>query len=174
VSPRGIRREPGRLHPHLPVQRSELDRLRDVIRRHRPRPRQVRNRPPHFQDPIIRPRAQPQVVHGKLQQLHRRHEHELRRKGHRTRRPGDGHPPFLQRLPQRLQNVPLELRQLVQEQHAMMRQRNLTRRGIDVAPVVCRSACEGKPQNKPLLSEVGAKAPEDDANNVQFLRTACE
>jgi hypothetical protein len=44
--------------------------------------------------------------------IHGRNQHELRGERHRPRRPRDGHPPFFQGLPQRLQHVAFKLRQL--------------------------------------------------------------
>ena len=65
--------------------------------------------------------------------IHRRQQHELRGKRHRARRAGNGDAAFLQRLAQRLQNAALELRQFVQEQNAVVRERDFTRGRIDVA-----------------------------------------
>jgi len=42
---------------------------------------------------------------------------------------GDGHAAGLERLPQRLEGSAVELRQLVEKQHALMGQRNLARPG---------------------------------------------
>ena len=55
--------------PPIPIQRPVLNRLRQVLRADRLRRRQVRYRPTHFQDPIIRPRTQAQPVNCHLHQL---------------------------------------------------------------------------------------------------------
>ena len=56
--------------------------------------------------------------------VHCRHQHEFRREGHAAGRPGNGGAPLLQRLAHRLEHVALEFRQLVQKEHAVVRQRN--------------------------------------------------
>ena len=64
--------------------------------------------------------------------IHRRDQHELRRKSHRPGRARNRHIPFLQRLPHRFQNAAFELRQFIEKQHAVVRQRNFTRRRIHI------------------------------------------
>lgn len=55
--------------PQLPIQRPILNRLRHMLARDSVRIRQVRNRSRHFQNPVIRPRAQVQIRHRELQQF---------------------------------------------------------------------------------------------------------
>ncbi len=51
--------------------------------------------------------------------------------------PRDDHAPFLERLSQRLEDVPIELRELVEEEHTGMRQAHLARRETGAAPHEC-------------------------------------
>ncbi len=57
--------------------------------------------------------------------IHRRHEHEPRRKDRRSRRPRDRDASLFERLPQHFEDAAIELRHLVQEQHAVVRERDL-------------------------------------------------
>ena len=57
----------------------------------------------------------------------RRHQHEARRIGDAVIGAGDGDLAGLQRLAQRIEHLRGELGQLIEEQHAVMAQRNLTR-----------------------------------------------
>jgi len=59
--------------------------------------------------------------------VHRADEHEVRRVGHRRLRAGDRHHTILDRLSEHLEHLLAELRKLVQEQHAAMRQADLAR-----------------------------------------------
>jgi len=59
--------------------------------------------------------------------VHRADEHHLGRERHRALRPADHHRAVLQRLAQHFQAILAELGQLVEEQHAAVRQRDLTR-----------------------------------------------
>ena len=54
------------------------------------------------------------------------HEHEARGEGHRPRRPRDRDAAFLERLAHRVQHTPLELRHLVQEENAVVREADLS------------------------------------------------
>ena len=65
--------------------------------------------------------------------VHRRHQHELRRESHRAGRARNGDAAFLKRLAHGLQHAPFEFRQFIEEEHAVMCQRNFTRRRIGVA-----------------------------------------
>ena len=58
--------------------------------------------------------------------VHRADEHKAARIRHLSRRTGDGHGTVLQGLAQNLHRVAVEFRQLVEEQHAVVRNRNLT------------------------------------------------
>ncbi len=66
ICPRESCRRPSR--SVAPVQRPILDSLRQVRHRQAVRPFQVRNRPRHFQDPVMRPCRQPLLLHSPLQQ----------------------------------------------------------------------------------------------------------
>ncbi len=57
--------------------------------------------------------------------VHRRHQHEAGGENSRARRARDRDPAFLQRLPQHLEDPAIELRHFVEEQHAVVRERNL-------------------------------------------------
>jgi hypothetical protein len=57
-------------------------------------------------------------------------EHEARRKYGRTRRPRDPYAPFLNRLPQHLEDMTSELWHLVEKEDAVMGQANLAGPGI--------------------------------------------
>ena len=59
--------------------------------------------------------------------IHRGDEHEARREHRAARGAGDGDPPFLQRLAHQVEHVAVELGQLVEEQHAVVRQGDLAR-----------------------------------------------
>src|SRR5438067_553931 len=59
--------------------------------------------------------------------VHRRDELETRRKLHLPRRPRNGYPAALDRLAQRLEDVAVEFRKLVQEQYAVVCERDFTR-----------------------------------------------
>ena len=59
--------------------------------------------------------------------VHRSHELEACREGHDPAGPRDGDPALLQRLTERLEDVPIELGQLVEEKHALMGPRDLAR-----------------------------------------------
>ncbi len=58
--------------------------------------------------------------------VHGGDQHEVSRIVDRAHRAGDGNISILQRLPQDLQNVALEFRQLVEKEHPVVRQRNLS------------------------------------------------
>ena len=60
--------------------------------------------------------------------VHRGDQLEPRREDGRPAGPGDRHPPFLERLPERLEHVAIELGQLVEEEDALVGQRDLARR----------------------------------------------
>jgi hypothetical protein len=64
--------------------------------------------------------------------VHRRDEQELGRHRHRLARASDRDDAVLERLAQRFEHVATELRQLVEEQHAVVRQRHLA--GANVGP----------------------------------------
>jgi hypothetical protein len=64
---------------------------------------------------------------GTRTRIHRAHQLKVRRKRQRAVHPRDSHDAVLQRLPQHLDRARLKLRQLVQEQHPPIRQRNLAR-----------------------------------------------
>jgi len=57
--------------------------------------------------------------------IHRRDELECRRKVRLARRARDGDAPRLERLAQHLEHVAAEFRQLVEEEHALVRKRDL-------------------------------------------------
>ena len=59
--------------------------------------------------------------------IHGGYEHEASGKHRRARCPGDGHTPFLERLSEDLEDSTVELRHLVQEQHAVVRKGDFTR-----------------------------------------------
>ncbi len=65
------------------------------------------------------------VVVATRTRIHRRHEHETGRILHREPRAADGDHTILQGLAQDLQHLALELGQLVQEEHAVVRQADL-------------------------------------------------
>ncbi len=65
--------------------------------------------------------------------VHRRDQHEAGGVGDAVIGAGDRDLAVLERLPQRVQHARIELRQFVEEQHALMGQRNLTRLGADAA-----------------------------------------
>ena len=65
--------------------------------------------------------------------IHRRDQLEARREIRLARGARDGDAPGLERLAQHLEHAALELRQLVQEQHAVVRERNLARPRIAAA-----------------------------------------
>ena len=54
--------------------------------------------------------------------IHCRNQHETRRIGHPVIGPGDRDLTVLERLAERIQNARIELRQFVEEQHALMRE----------------------------------------------------
>jgi len=56
-------------------------------------------------------------------QRHRRHQHEAGRIGHAIVGANHGDLADLQRLAQRIEHLRLELRELVEKQHALMRER---------------------------------------------------
>ena len=56
--------------------------------------------------------------------VHRRHQHEAGGENSRARRAGDRDPAVLQRLAQDLEDPAIELRHLVEEQHAVVREAN--------------------------------------------------
>jgi hypothetical protein len=56
--------------------------------------------------------------------IHRRDEHDVGGKGDRADHPGDCDAALLERLAQHLEDVLAELRQLVEEQHAVMGERD--------------------------------------------------
>ncbi len=59
--------------------------------------------------------------------IHRRDQYERGREFYGKRRPADRHSPVFPRLSHGLERAPNELRQLVQEQHTIMGQGDLTR-----------------------------------------------
>ena len=61
--------------------------------------------------------------------VHGGHQHEASRIGERREGAGDRDVAVLQRLPQHLEHVALELRQLIEEEHAVVRQAHLARPG---------------------------------------------
>ncbi len=65
--------------------------------------------------------------------VHGRHQHELGGKCHRARRARDRHLALFERLAHRFQHAAFELGQLVQEQNAVVRQRDFARRRIDIS-----------------------------------------
>src|SRR5438874_10740546 len=56
--------------------------------------------------------------------IHRGGEHEGGREGERHRGAADSHPLIFERLAQDFENAPVEFRQLVEEEHAVVRERN--------------------------------------------------
>ena len=60
------------------------------------------------------------VVVAAAARVHRRHELEACRVAHAARRSGDGQDALLERLAQRVQCGPVELGQLIEEEHAMV------------------------------------------------------
>jgi hypothetical protein len=62
--------------------------------------------------------------------IHGGHQHEIRRVAHRGRGSGNNHLSLFHGLTQNLQDIPSELRQFVQEKHAVMRQTDLSRFGV--------------------------------------------
>ena len=79
--------------------------------------------------------------------VHRRHEREPRRKRLGPPDAHDRHAPLLQRLAERLEHVAAELRQLVAEENALVRQRHLARGHVaDRRPPSRRTtSCGGEP-----------------------------
>ena len=73
--------------------------------------------------------------------IHGGYQHELRRKCHGAGRAGNGDDPFFQRLAHGFEHTALEFRQLVQEQHAVVRQGDFAGRGIDIAAEQAGVAC---------------------------------
>ena len=59
--------------------------------------------------------------------IHRADQHEARGEDRRPRGARDAHHPFLDRLTQHFEHVPAELRHLVEEQDAVMREADLAR-----------------------------------------------
>ncbi len=59
--------------------------------------------------------------------IHGGHERESRGKGDRRRRASDHHPTVLERLPHDFQNIARKLRKFVEEQDAVVRQRDFSR-----------------------------------------------
>jgi hypothetical protein len=72
--------------------------------------------------------------------IHRRDQHETRGIGHAVICPGDRDLAVFQRLPERIQNPRIELRQFVKKQHAIMRQRDFARFGACAAARQCGHA----------------------------------
>jgi hypothetical protein len=62
-------------------------------------------------------------------------QHHPRREGEGLRGAGDGHAPLLQGLAQHLEDVLLELRELVEEEHAVVGERDLAGRGTEPPPM---------------------------------------
>ena len=60
--------------------------------------------------------------------IHRGHQHQVGRKREAAHRPRDRHAVFFQRLPQDFERAAVELGQFVEEQHAVMGERDLARR----------------------------------------------
>ena len=73
------------------------------------------------------------AVPAALAGIHGAHQHEAAGQAQRSGGAGDGHFPVLQGLAQGLQGVPLELRQLIEEQHAVVGQGDLPRVGRSTA-----------------------------------------
>src|SRR5206468_3713047 len=65
--------------------------------------------------------------------VHGRNQREPRWKGHAQRGTRDHHVTIFERLPQRFQRPAWKLQQLVEEQHAVMRQAHLARAWISAA-----------------------------------------
>jgi hypothetical protein len=65
--------------------------------------------------------------------VHRRDQHEARRIGEAVIGAGHRDLAILERLAQRVEHARVELRQLIEEQHALMRRRNLAGLGADAA-----------------------------------------
>ena len=59
--------------------------------------------------------------------IHRGHEHQVRRESQAAHRPRDRHAIFLERLPEHFQRAAVELGQFVEEQNAVMGERDLAR-----------------------------------------------
>ena len=74
--------------------------------------------------------GQPSVGPGEpaWTRVHRGDQLEPRRERGRAAGTGDRHAPLLQRLPERFEDIAVELRKLVEEQHAMVRPRDLAGR----------------------------------------------
>ncbi|OQA25721.1 MAG: hypothetical protein BWY59_01664 [Verrucomicrobia bacterium ADurb.Bin345] len=70
--------------------------------------------------------------------VHRRHEHEAARERHAGRRAGDGDQAVFQRLTHHLEHVAVKLRQLIQEQHSIVREAHLARHRMGSAPEQAR------------------------------------
>ncbi|MPM75905.1 hypothetical protein SDC9_122900 [bioreactor metagenome] len=90
--------------------------------------------------------------------IHGAHQHEPAWIGLVARRAGNRHRPLLQRLAQGFQHVLVEFRQLVQKQHAVMRQGNFSRPGQGASPSAQAHGrngvvgiSEGAPQQHGLL-----------------------
>lgn len=73
--------------------------------------------------------------------IHRRHQLETRRKTHLVAGPGDDDMPRLQWLTQDLEHLAVEFRQLVEKQHALMRQGDLPRLRTAAATDQRRAGC---------------------------------
>ena len=67
--------------------------------------------------------------------IRRRHQHEARRIGDAMIGAGHRNLAVLQRLARQIQHVRIELRQFVEEQHALMRQRDFAGLGALPPPV---------------------------------------
>lgn len=65
--------------------------------------------------------------------IERRDQHEVGRERRAGKCAADGHRAIFQRLAEDFQRLTIELRQLVQEQHAMMTERDFARRGNGTA-----------------------------------------
>jgi hypothetical protein len=95
--------------------------------------------------------------------IHRRYQHEARRIGGAMIGAYDRHFAGFQRLAQRIEHLGLEFRQLVEEKHAVMGERNLARPRMQAATDQGRHA--GGMMRRPERPPVGQRAALDHAGD---------